>query len=170
MASQSNVVKIDTGGDPDLISLTQAEKLWGLKRQTIERLVAENMINPARVGRKYRKDSLAGSLILYYKTAQSGKRDATEKDEADVRLKNAQAYRIELQNDETEGKLIPAKNHEQAMNEVAIAVLDEFTKAEAEIPGLVAENPEQEREFIPIIQGWITKSRQRLSDAFGGGE
>jgi hypothetical protein len=168
MASQNNVVTIDRGGDPDLISLLDAEKLWGVKRQTIERLISENMINPARVGRKYRKDSLAQALILFYKTAQSNKREATEKDEADIRLKNAQAYRIELQNDETEGRLIPAKDHQIAVNELAIAVIDEFVKVESEIPGLLAETPDQEREFLPIVRDWVIKSKQRLADAFGG--
>lgn len=167
MASPNNVVTIDRGGDPDLISLLDAEKLWGLKRQTIERLISENMINPARVGGKYRKDSLAGALILFYKTAQSNRREATEKDEADIRLKNAQAYRIELQNDETEGRLIPVKDHQIAVNEMAIAVIDEFVKVESEIPGLLAENPDQEREFLNVVRDWVFKSKQRLADAFG---
>jgi hypothetical protein len=39
MANPNNVVTIDRGGDPDLISLLDAEKLWGVKRQTIERLI-----------------------------------------------------------------------------------------------------------------------------------
>jgi hypothetical protein len=72
-----------------------------------------------------------------------------------------------LQNDETEGRLIPAKDHQVAVNELAIAVIDEFVKVESEIPGLLAETPDQEREFLPIVRDWVIKSKQRLADAFG---
>lgn len=111
-------------------------------------------------------DVFAQATVKFFKEKAEGRDKRKNFDAAQIELAIEKTRKLRLENDQTEKMLVPIDEHEQLLNEITSSVLEQFSKAEIEIPALIAINPEDKQRITEITNRWFRAARQRLADAF----
>ncbi|MDJ0702784.1 MAG: hypothetical protein QNJ46_05840 [Leptolyngbyaceae cyanobacterium MO_188.B28] len=151
--------------DPMFVTLAEIVDYTGISRHVVNYMLGRGQISP-EINADGKYDFFEFNRQIHIFRAEQKQENATTLNDAKVRLANAQAEKVELENAKSKGDLIPLEQHKAAMNEAAIAFNDVFEKLAAELPSELANTPDEERSILPVVVKWANKMRRKLAERF----